>query len=46
MGTGVARDYRSLRFRVIKQIALAWMTTIPGAAIMGGLLYLIIRLFV
>lgn len=46
MGTGVAHDFRVLRWRVVRQIVLAWFTTIPGAALIGGLLYLIIKLFI
>ncbi len=42
MGTGTARSIHNLDLRVIGRIVLAWVTTIPGAALFGVLCYLLL----
>lgn len=44
LGAGVATDRRAVRWRVVKQILLAWLITIPSAAIIGALAELVTRL--
>ena len=41
MGVGATRRVSSVRWGVAREVILAWMLTIPGAAVSGGLLYLI-----
>ena len=46
MGAGAARRKRAVRWKVGKQIVLAWVITIPGSAIMGIIATYLISLFV
>ena len=46
MGSGAARRKFAVRWKVGRQIVLAWIITIPGAAVMGIFFTSIIQLFV
>jgi len=46
MGAGSARRKRAVRWKVGKQIIVAWVITIPGSAIMGIIATYLISLFV
>lgn len=46
MGAGAARRKRAVRWKVGKQIVVAWVITIPGSAIMGIIATYLINLFV
>lgn len=46
MGAGAARRKRAVRWKVGKQILVAWIITIPGSAIMGIIATYLIYLFV
>ena len=46
MGAGAARRKRAVRWKVGKQILVAWIITIPGSAIMGMIATYLIYLFV
>lgn len=37
LGVGAAENYKSVHWSIIKQIALAWVLTLPAAAIIGGI---------
>jgi PiT family inorganic phosphate transporter len=45
MGVGVARGMEAVNFRIVLQIMLYWVLTVPAAAITSMLLFWIIRLF-
>ena len=38
LGTGTAREPKAVRWKLAGQIVLAWIVTIPGAALIAGLL--------
>jgi len=46
MGAGAARRKRAVRWKVGKQIIVAWIITIPGSAMMGIIATYLISLFV
>jgi len=46
MGAGAARRKRAVRWKVGKQIIIAWIITIPGSAMMGIIATYLISLFV
>jgi PiT family inorganic phosphate transporter len=46
MGVGSARRVKSVHWGVARSIVWAWLFTIPVAALVGALAYLLIRLFV
>ena len=46
MGSGAARRKFAVRWKVGRQIVLAWIITIPGAAAMGIAFTSVIQLFV
>jgi PiT family inorganic phosphate transporter len=39
MGAGLGRKLTSVRWRVVRHMASAWVLTIPGAAVLGGTAY-------
>jgi PiT family inorganic phosphate transporter len=43
VGVGLARGIRGLDLRVVRDIALSWLVTIPFTAVLTVLLYLLIR---
>jgi len=43
MGVGATRRLSSVRWGVAREVVLAWVLTIPGAAISAGLLYLVLH---
>ena len=45
MGVGLARGMEAVNFRIVLQIMLYWVLTVPAAAITSMLLFWIIRLF-
>ncbi|SHE71452.1 inorganic phosphate transporter, PiT family [Seinonella peptonophila] len=45
IGVGAAERIRSVRWSVATKIVYAWILTLPGTALMGYLLYLIIHVF-
>ncbi|MFA5107603.1 MAG: inorganic phosphate transporter [Patescibacteria group bacterium] len=45
MGTGAARKLGNIKWRIVRQIVLAWLITFPGAALVGMMSYLFLRLF-
>ena len=46
MGTGAADRFSKVRWNVAKEIALAWVLTIPVSALVAALLYLVISWFI
>ncbi len=44
MGVGAAQQIKAVRWGVIGNIILTWILTIPGAALMGGTAYFLIRM--
>ena len=46
MGVGLARGLEAVNFRVIFQIMLYWVLTVPAAALTSMLLYKILNLFI
>jgi inorganic phosphate transporter, PiT family len=45
IGSGAAKRLSAVRWGVAGNIVLAWVLTLPAAAIIGGLTYLVTRLF-
>jgi PiT family inorganic phosphate transporter len=45
MGAGAARRLSAVRWGVAGNMALAWILTLPGAAVIGGLAYALSRVF-
>jgi PiT family inorganic phosphate transporter len=45
IGVGAARRAAAVRWRVAQRIVVAWVVTLPAAALMGALVYLISTLF-
>lgn len=45
MGVGLARGMEAVNFRIVLQIMLYWVLTVPAAAITSMLLFWLIRLF-
>jgi PiT family inorganic phosphate transporter len=45
MGVGLARGMEAVNFRIVLQIMLYWVLTVPAAAITSMLIFWIIRLF-
>ena len=45
LGAGSARRLGSVRWGVGRQIFLTWIITIPGAALLGGLIHFFINAF-
>jgi inorganic phosphate transporter, PiT family len=46
MGVGLARGIEAVNFRIVLQIMIYWILTVPAAAITSMLLFLILRLFI
>jgi PiT family inorganic phosphate transporter len=44
VGIGLIRDWKSIRFQTVQGIALAWIITIPVAASLGAIIFLLLRL--
>lgn len=46
MGVGVARRFSEVKWRVVRDMAYAWLLTFPGCGLVGyGMTFLFIRLF-
>jgi len=45
MGVGLARGFEAVNFRIIFQIMIYWVLTVPAAAITSMIIYKIIRIF-
>ena len=45
MGVGLARGFEAVNFRIIFQIMIYWVLTVPAAAITSMIVYKIIRIF-
>jgi inorganic phosphate transporter, PiT family len=45
IGSGAAKRLSAVRWGVAGNIVVAWILTLPGAAVIGGLTYLVTRLF-
>jgi PiT family inorganic phosphate transporter len=45
MGAGAAKRFSAVRWGVAGNIAIAWVLTLPAAAIVGALTYLVVSLF-
>jgi PiT family inorganic phosphate transporter len=45
VGVGAARRTTAVRWGVAQQVAIAWVVTIPAAAVVGALFYEIAQLF-
>jgi len=45
VGVGAARRTTAVRWGVARQVAIAWVVTIPAAAVVGALFYELSRLF-
>jgi PiT family inorganic phosphate transporter len=46
MGVGLARGIEAVNFRIVLQIMVYWVLTVPAAAATSMLLFLILRLFI
>ena len=46
MGAGMSKRLSAVRWGIAGNIILAWIVTIPAAAVMGGLTYFVLQLFV
>jgi inorganic phosphate transporter, PiT family len=46
MGVGIARGIEAVNFRIVLQIMIYWILTVPAAAVTSMLLFLILRLFI
>jgi len=46
MGAATIQRRRSVRWRIARDIVLTWIFTIPGAAILSGLTYLLLGIFI
>ena len=46
MGVGLARGIEAVNFRIVLQIMIYWILTVPAAAITSMLLFLILRSFI
>jgi PiT family inorganic phosphate transporter len=46
MGVGLARGIEAVNFRIVLQIMIYWILTVPAAAVTSMLLFLILRLFI
>jgi len=44
LGVGFARGIRALNLRIVKEIALSWVITLPASALMSILCYYLLRL--
>ncbi len=42
VGAGLSRDRRSVRWGVVRDIALSWVITLPASALVAGLAYLLL----
>jgi len=45
MGVGLARGFEAVNFRIIFQIMIYWVLTVPAAAVTSMILFKIIRIF-
>ena len=45
MGVGLARGFEAVNFRIIFQIMIYWVLTVPASAITSMIIYKIIRIF-
>ncbi len=43
VGAGLSRDPRSVRWGVVRDIALSWLITLPASALVAGLAYLLLE---
>ena len=43
MGVGLARGIEAVNFRIVLQIMLYWILTVPAAAVTSMILFLILR---
>jgi inorganic phosphate transporter, PiT family len=46
MGVGLARGIEAVNFRIVLQIMIYWILTVPAAAVTSMLLFLVLRLFI
>ena len=46
VGIGLIQNWRNVRFQTIQGIALAWIITIPIAAGLGAIIFMVLRFFV
>jgi PiT family inorganic phosphate transporter len=46
MGAGMSKRLSAVRWGIAGNIIVAWIVTIPAAAIMGGFTYFILQLFI
>ena len=46
MGVGLARGIEAVNFRIVLQIMVYWVLTVPAAAITSAILFVILRLFI
>ena len=44
-GVGTARRFNAVRWNVATRVVWAWIFTIPGAALVSAVVYLIVELF-
>ncbi len=44
-GVGAAKDHKAVSWHVPRKFVLAWLVTLPGAALVGALAYLTATLF-
>jgi PiT family inorganic phosphate transporter len=43
MGVGATRGYSAVKWGVVREILIAWILTIPAAAVVSGICFLIAR---
>jgi PiT family inorganic phosphate transporter len=46
MGVGAAQRVKAVHWDVARQMLTAWIMTIPCSAILSGIVYLILHLFI
>jgi PiT family inorganic phosphate transporter len=46
MGVGLARGIEAINFRIVLQIMIYWILTVPAAAITSMMLFRILRSFI
>ncbi|HEV2405213.1 MAG TPA: inorganic phosphate transporter, partial [Ktedonobacterales bacterium] len=43
IGVGLRRGVTSVRWKVVRDMALAWIVTLPGAGVLGIIAYILLR---
>jgi len=46
MGVGTTRGYSAVKWGVVREILIAWILTIPAAAIVAGVCFFVARVLI